>query len=287
MPVDRPSADAVQAANEKSRRLRELLHAPGILIMPGAFNVLSALLYQHLGFEAIQGSSAGFANAMGHPDLGISRESTLAATGQVAAAVTVPVNADGEDGYGGPNDVRDTVRAFVTAGVAGMNMEDGDRAGHAKLMDFALQLEKVHAFVEERKELGSEFLLNARCDAFARMRDDRLAALKEAVRRGQAWAQAGADCVFFFGVTEPEIIRTLVKEVPAPVSILAAPGVPSARELEEMGVARVSYGSMFLRVAVAAVKRAALEVKEQKTHELMSDAISGAELRDILGGRSS
>ena len=287
MPIDRPSADAVQAANEKSRRLKELLQAPGILIMPGAFNVLSALLYQHLGFEAIQGSSAGFANAMGRPDLGISRESTLAATGQVAAAVTVPVNADGEDGYGGPNDVRDTVRAFVTAGAAGMNMEDGDRAGHAKLMDFAFQLEKVRAFVEERKELGSEFLLNARCDAFARMRDDRPAALKEAVRRGQTWAEAGADCVFFFGVTEPEIIRTLVKEVPAPVSILAAPGVPSARELEEMGVARVSYGSMFLRVAVAAVKRAALEVKEQKTHELMSDAISGAELRDILGGRSS
>ena len=287
MPIDRPSADAVRAANEKSRRLKELLQAPGILIMPGAFNVLSALLYQHLGFEAIQGSSAGFANAMGRPDLGISRESTLAATGQVAAAVTVPVNADGEDGYGGPNDVRDTVRAFVTAGAAGMNMEDGDRAGHAKLMDFAFHLEKVRAFVEERKELGSEFLLNARCDAFARMRDDRPAALKEAVRRGQTWAEAGADCVFFFGVTEPEIIRTLVKEVPAPVSILAAPGVPSARELEEMGVARVSYGSMFLRVAVAAVKRAALEVKEQKTHELMSDAISGAELRDILGGRSS
>ena len=287
MPVDRPSADAVQAANEKSRRLKELLQAPGILIMPGAFNVLSALLYQHLGFEAIQGSSAGFANAMGRPDLGISRESTLAATGQVAAAVTVPVNADGEDGYGGPSDVRDTVRAFVTAGAAGMNMEDGDRAGHAKLMDFAFQLEKVRAFGEERKELGSEFLLNARCDAFARMRDDRPAALKEAVRRGQTWAEAGADCVFFFGVTEPEIIRTLVKEVPAPVSILAAPGVPSARELEEMGVARVSYGSMFLRVAVAAVKRAALEVKEQKTHELMSDAISGAELRDVLGGRSS
>jgi 2-methylisocitrate lyase-like PEP mutase family enzyme len=77
-----------------------------------------------------------------------------------------------------------------------------------------------------------------------------------------------------------------VKEVPAPVSVLAAPGVPGARELEELGVARVSYGSMFLRVAVGAVKRAALEVKEQKTHTLMDDAIGGAEIAAILGSRA-
>jgi len=285
MPVERPSPKAVEAGNAKSRRLRELLRAPEILIIPGAFNVLSALLYQHLGFEAIQGSSAGFANAMGHPDLGISREATVAATAQVAGAVRVPVNADGEDGYGGPDDVRDTVRAFVAAGAAGMNMEDSDREHEGRLLDIEFQLEKIGAFMDERKALGSGFLLNTRCDAFPRMRDDRPAALKEAVRRGQAWAEAGADSVFFFGVFEPDYIRTLVKEVPAPVSILAAPGAPSARELEEMGVARVSYGSMFLRVAAAAVKRAALEVKDQKTHELMAEAISGAEMREVLEGR--
>jgi 2-methylisocitrate lyase-like PEP mutase family enzyme len=285
--VERPSADAIRAANERSLRLKELLVAPGILVMPGAFNVLSALLYQHLGFEAIQGSSAGFANAMGYADLGISRETTVAATGQVAAAVRVPVNADGEDGYGSPEDVRETERAFVAAGAAGMNMEDGDRATPGKLLNLGYQMDKIAAFMAERKELGSEFLLNARCDAFAVIRDDRAAALKEAVRRGQSYAEGGADCVFFFGVFEPDFIRTLVKEVPAPVSVLAAPGVPSARELEEMGVARVSYGSMFLRVAVAAVKRAALEVKDQKTHELMTDAVSGAEVKEILGGRLS
>ncbi len=287
VPIERPSAEAVHAANEKSRRLKDLLRAPEILILPGAFNVLSALLYQHLGFEAVQGSSAGFANAMGYPDLGISREVTVAATGQVASAVRVPVNADGEDGYGGPDEVRETVLAFVVAGAAGMNMEDGDRNREGKLLDIGYQREKIRAFMEERKALGSDFLLNARCDAFAVMRDDRPAALKEAVRRGQAWAEAGADSVFFFGLFEPDYIRTLVREVPAPVSVLAAPGVPSARELEEMGVARVSYGSMFLRVAAAAVKRAALEVKDQKTHELMADAISGTELREILGGRVS
>jgi 2-methylisocitrate lyase-like PEP mutase family enzyme len=279
--------NVIKAANEKSRRLKALLQAPEIVIMPGAFNVLSALLYQHLGFETIQGSSAGFANAMGYADLGISRDATAEATRLCANAVRIPVNADGEDGYGGPDDVRETVRAFVAAGAAGMNMEDGDRANPGKLLDMSFQLEKIAAFMDERKKLGSEFLLNARCDAFAVERTDRPAALKEGVKRGQAWAEAGGDSVFFFGVPEPDFIRTLVKEVPAPVSILAGPGVPSARELEEMGVARVSYGSMFLRVAVGAVKRAALEVKDQKTHELMKDAINGTELREILEGRVS
>jgi 2-methylisocitrate lyase-like PEP mutase family enzyme len=276
----------IEAANEKSRRLRELLRAPEILIMPGAFNVLSALLYQQLGFTAVQGSSAGFANAMGYADLGIPRETTVEVTRLCASAVSMPVNADGEDGYGGPDDVRETVRLMVAAGAAGMNMEDGDRAHPGELLDIDFQLEKIAAFMDERKKLGSEFLLNARCDAFAMMREDRPAALKEGLRRGQAWAEAGADSVFFFGVPERDFIQTLVKEIPAPVSILLAPGMPSAKECEEMGVARVSYGSMFLRVAVAAVKRAALEVKEQKTHELMSEAIQGTELREILDGRA-
>ena len=279
-------ADVLKSANEKSARLRGLLNSPEILVMPGAFNVLSALLYQHLGFPAIQGSSAGFANAMGYPDLGIPRETTVEATRLCAAAVSVPVNADGEDGYGGPDEVRETVRAFVAAGAAGMNMEDSDRAAALrKLLSMEFQLKKIAAFMAARKELGSEFLLNARCDAFIAMRDDLPAALAEAVKRGQAYAEAGGDSIFFFGVADKDAIATLVKEIPAPVSILAGPGVPSARELQELGVARVSYGSMFLRVAVGAVKRAALEVLEQKTHELMSEGISGPEIKAVLEGR--
>ena len=281
-------ADVIKVGNEKAVRLRELLRATEIVIMPGAFNVLSALLYQHLGFPAIQGSSAGFANAMGYPDLGIPRETTVQATKLVAAAVSVPVNADGEDGYGGPDEVRETVREFVAAGAVGMNMEDGDRNDRVGrgLVAFDFQLEKIAAFMDERRKLGSEFLLNARCDAFIGERD-LSKALPEAVKRGQAYAAAGGDSIFYFGVADKDAIKTLVKEVPAPVSILSAPGIPSARELEDMGVARVSYGSMFLRVAVGAVKRAAEEVLHQKTHTLMDEAIGGGEIKVILEGRVS
>ena len=278
--------EVLAGANDKSRRLKELLLAPEILILPGAFNVLSALLYQHLGFPAIQGSSSGFANAMGYEDLAIGRDKTVEASRLVAAAVTVPVNADGEEGFGGPDDVRETVRAFVAAGLAGMNMEDGSKTAPGGLVTVEQQLEKIAAFMEERESLGSEFLLNARVDTFVALHDDPAGALAEAFRRGQAYAEAGGDSVFFFRVRDPAAIRTLVTEIPAPVSILAGPGVPSARELEELGVARVSYGSQFLSVAVGAVKRAALEVLEKHTHELMSEGLDGVEMRAILKSRA-
>ena len=180
-----PDADVIAAANEKCRRLRELLQAPEILIMPGAFNVLSALLFQHLGFKAVQGSSSAIANASGRPDLNVGRERTVALMSEIAGAVDVPVNADGEDGFGGPDEVRETVRAFVAGGVVGMNMEDGVRGDDGlSLLPLEQQLEKIAAFMDARRELGSEFLLNARTDAFLAMRDDPPAALAEAVRRG-------------------------------------------------------------------------------------------------------
>src|SRR3990170_48531 len=101
-PIGPLPADAVLAANEKSRRLRELVPAPEILVMPGAWDPLSAILFEHLGFEAIQGSSAAIAATMGYGDGEVvGRASTVAATRDIASAVSVPVNADGEAGYGG------------------------------------------------------------------------------------------------------------------------------------------------------------------------------------------
>lgn len=280
------AADVITATNEKCRRLRDLLQAPEILIMPGAFNVLSALLFQRLGFKAVQGSSSAIANASGRPDLGIGRERTVALMSEVAGAVDVPVNADGEDGFGGPDEVRETVRRFVAGGVAGMNMEDGFRGeGRLGLLPLEQQLEKIAGFMEARRELGSEFLLNARTDAFLAMRDDPAAALAEAVRRGQAYADAGAECVFTWGITDSETIRTFAKEVPAPVSVIAGPGSPSVPELEELGVARVSFGSAFLYAAAGGVKRLAEELLGPGTMTSLEGGLSRDEMRALIESR--
>jgi 2-methylisocitrate lyase-like PEP mutase family enzyme len=108
------SREIIAAANAKSQKLRELVRAPKILVMPGAYDVLSALLFEQLGFQAIQGTSGGIAAVLGYPDGEvISRDQTVAATGQIAAAVSVPVNADGERGYGDASQIGGTVRELI------------------------------------------------------------------------------------------------------------------------------------------------------------------------------
>ena len=286
-----PSRDSVAAANEKSRRLRELVLAPEILVMPGAWDPLSAILFEHLGFQSIQGGSAAIAAMMGYPDGEvISREQTIAATRDIAAAVAVPVNADGEAGYGGPDETAVTVRAFVEAGAAGMNLEDsipsGPTAAGRALAPIPDHLEKIAAVMEAKRSLGSEFFLNARVDAFAVMRDDPKAALTEAIKRGNAYAEAGGDCIFYLGVSDRHTIATLVNEVAAPISIFAVADTPSVAELQELGVARVSYGSAFQRAGLAAIKRFAEGIREQDGHAGMREGMTGRELQEMLRGRS-
>jgi 2-methylisocitrate lyase-like PEP mutase family enzyme len=282
----------VAAANEKSLRLRELIAAPEILVMPGAWDPLSAILFEHLGFEAIQGGSAAIAAMLGHPDGEvISRGQTVEATRALVEAVSVPVNADGEAGYGGPAETAETVRAFIEAGAAGMNLEDsvpsGPTAAGRGLAPIPDHLEKVAAVMEVKRALGSEFFLNARVDVFAIMRDDPKAALVEAIKRGNAYAEAGGDCIFYLAVTDREAIATLVKEVAAPVSVFGLPDTPSVAELQELGVARVSYGSAFHRAALAGLKRFAERIREPGGHALMRDVMSGRELQEMLRGRGS
>src|SRR5438034_1214646 len=132
--------EVLDAANSKSRRLRELVRAPEILVMPGAYDVLSALLFEQMGFKAIQGTSGGIAASLGYPDgEAMSREQFIEMSGHFAAAVSVPFNADGERGYGDENGVRDTVHALVARGVAGMNLEDGAAKGRGGLVELSQQ----------------------------------------------------------------------------------------------------------------------------------------------------
>ena len=259
--------------------------------MPGAWDPLSAILFEHLGFEAIQGGSAAIAAMLGYPDGEvISREQTVAATRDIAAAVSVPVNADGEAGYGGPEDTASTVRAFVAVGAAGMNLEDsmpsGPAAAGRQLAAVSDHLEKIAAVMEVKRALASEFFLNARVDAFAIMRDDPKAALAEAITRGNAYAEAGGDCIFFLGVTDRDTIGTLVKDVTAPVSVFGFADTPSVAELQGLGVARVSYGSAFQRAALAALKRFAEGIREPDGHAAMQEGMTGRELQELLRGRA-
>lgn len=286
MPESELRPEVLRAANAKSRRLRELVRAPGLLIMPGAYDALSARLFEELGFEAIQCTSGGIAAALGRPDgERVPREQTVEVSRRIADAVSVPVNADGERGYGDANEIGVTVRAFIQAGCAGMNLEDSGPhlAGQSwRLAPLASQLEKIQAIQATKRELGSEFFLNARVDVLMVMREDPQAALKEAILRGQAYAAAGADCVFFMAAVSRDTIRRLVKEVPAPVSVLAGPQTPPAAELQDLGVARVSYGYAFALVAATAIRRLAQEIKDSGTLSGLKDTMTVPEMNRLM-----
>jgi 2-methylisocitrate lyase-like PEP mutase family enzyme len=276
-------AEIVAGANEKSRRLRELIRAPEILVMPGAYDVLSALLFEQMGFKAIQGTSGGIAAAVGYPDgEAISRDRFIELSGSFAAAVSVPFNADGERGYGDENGVRDTVRELIARGVAGMNLEDGAAKGKGGLVELSEQLRKIKAVMETKRQLGSEFFLNARVDSFHVMPGDPKRALHEAIHRGNAYAEAGGDCIFYLFLHSAETIGTIAKEVQAPISILAGPQSPSVQELQDLGVARVSYGSGFTKAAITAVKRLAQEILEKGTCSQLKEAMQTPELTALV-----
>jgi 2-methylisocitrate lyase-like PEP mutase family enzyme len=283
------SAEAIAAANAKSRRLRELLHAPEILVMPGAYDVLSARLFASLGFPAIQGTSGGIAAVYGlYDEELLGRDRTAAIYREMAAAVSVPVNADGEKGYGGPEEMPETVRAFIAAGVAGMNLEDSAEHPHGAPMTLApleRQLEKIAAIMETKRQLGSEFFLNARIDVFGTV-ETHQAGMAETIRRGNAYAEAGADCIFIFRPGDRDCIRTLVQEIHAPLSILALETSPPVRELQELGVARVSYGASFARYSITATRQMAEALLHQgDIAPLMKSSMPRGDYLNLLSER--
>lgn len=277
-----PSA-VIAAANENSRKLKELVRAPEILVMPGAYDVLSALLFEQMGFKAIQGTSGGIAAALGYLDGEVmSREQFVEISCQLAGSVSIPFNADGEKGYGDEEGVRETVRALVARGVAGMNLEDGAAKGRGALVELSQQLNKIKAVMEAKRELGSEFFLNARVDSFHAITDDPKKALDEGIRRGNAYAEAGGDCIFYLNLHSADIIRTVVKEVKAPVSILAGPQSPKVKELQDLGLARVSYGSGFLKAAISGARRLAQEIQSHGTVNLLKDGMQTPDITALL-----
>jgi len=155
------------------------------------------------------------------------------------------------------------------------------------LVEIPEQLGKIKAVMETKRQLGSEFFLNARVDAFHVFTDDPKKALDEAIRRGNAYAEAGGDCIFYLFLHSAEIIGQLAKEVKAPISILAGPQSPSVSQLQDLGVARVSYGSGFTKAAITGAKRLAQEIREKGTCNLLKDGVQTPEIVALVAKRTS
>jgi 2-methylisocitrate lyase-like PEP mutase family enzyme len=271
-------------AQSKANDFRTMHRGGKILVLPNAWDVASARVFEDAGFPAIATTSAGIAFSLGYPDgQKISREEMLARITRIARAVKVPVTADVEAGYGDkPQDAARTACALIEAGVVGMNLEDATNDPQQPLVDLNLQLEKIHAVREAAMKSGTLLVLNARTDTYlARVGEPELRYL-EAIKRLMAYRDAGADCVFVPGVSESRTIEQLVKDVQCPLNILGGPGSPSVPELEKLGVARVSVGSAPMRATLGLLKRMAQELKTSGTYEALEGGISYADVNRML-----
>ena len=271
---------------DQATQFRQLHRGPGILILPNAWDVASARVFEEAGFPALATTSAGIAFSLGYPDgQKIPREEMLARIGRIARAVRVPLTADVESGYGAtPEEAAQTSRELVQAGVVGMNLEDASVRRDQPLIDLQLAVEKIRAVREAAMQLGSQIVVNARTDVYLLPGGNPDADYSEALRRLIAFRDAGADCVFAPGLKDSETIERLVKAVGGPLNILAAPGAPSIPELAKLGVARVSVGSGPMRATLGLLQRVAEELKATGTYDTMNGAMPYAAANKMLGG---
>jgi 2-methylisocitrate lyase-like PEP mutase family enzyme len=278
----------------RAQALLDLHHGQEPLLLPNAWDVVSARLFQDAGFSAVATTSAGVAWTLGYPDgERIPREEMLAAVERIAHALDLPVTADLEAGYGpAPEDVAETVRGAISAGAVGMNLEDGrsgDGTGSASpLFDTAAQLERVAAARAAADAAGIPFVLNARTDVFLRHVGAPEERLRLAVERANAYRAAGADVLFVPGVVDAPTIGQLVREIDGPLNVLATAGVPDVAELARLGVARVSVGGGPYRTALAAVARGAAELRRTGSYAtLLAGGLTHAEVNALLEGARS
>lgn len=272
---------------EKAIQFRQLHSGPDMLVLPNAWDVASARIFEDAGFPAIATTSAGIAFTLGYPDgEKISPDEMLAVIGRIARAVKVPVTADVEAGYGNsPADAARTARAVIEAGAVGLNLEDGTDDPAHPLVDLALQLEKIAAVREEADDAEVPIVINARTDTYLLQVGPEEQRFALAMRRAVAFREAGSDCIFVPGLRDPEIIRRFVAELKFPVNILAGPGFVSVGELEKLGVARVSLGSGLMRSTLGLVKRMAAELRSTGTYAALQDAIPYADANQMLRTR--
>jgi 2-methylisocitrate lyase-like PEP mutase family enzyme len=261
------------------------MHESGCFVLPNPWDVGTAVFLQHLGFEALATTSAGFAFSQGLPDsvTAVSRDAMLAHIHEVVRATSLPVNADFQTGYADePEGVAENVTLCVATGVAGLSIEDASGNSSTPLYEAGLAIERIRAARTAIDASGIPVVLTGRCEAWLVGHPD---PFRVALDRLVAYSEAGADCLYAPGVSEPDEIAAIVKAVaPKPVNVLVGRPNPAltVSRLADLGVRRVSVGSALSRVAWGAFIRAARSIKETGSFAAFADAAPFNELDDVF-----
>ncbi|MEE1782825.1 isocitrate lyase/phosphoenolpyruvate mutase family protein [Streptomyces sp. SP17BM10] len=270
-----------------SAELFHALHDPAApLALANAWDAASARLVEAAGARAVATTSAGVAWGLGAADGNrLDRDQAIALIGRVVDAVSVPVTADIESGFGvTPAEVADTVARVIGVGAVGINIEDGLPVGGSVLRPVADQCERLAAARAAAERADVRLYVNARVDTYLFGVGPQESRLQQTLDRARAYLDAGADGIFVPGVTDVDVIAALAAGIPAPLNILAGPGAPSVAELSKLGVARVSLGSAVAEAAYAVVRRVAAELAASGTYAGLTDAVDYGEFNALMRG---
>lgn len=276
-PVAIPYAGDVTASTSAGMCSRyRALHESGTFVLPNPWDAGSLHLLVHLGFQAVATTSSGWAWSRAARDNGLSLEDALTHLREMADASPVPVNGDFEGGFAvEPVGVATNVVRAADTGVAGVSIEDATGDPDQPLFEFALAVERIRAARSALDAAGSRVVLTARTEGFIVGRPD----LAETLRRLEAFADAGADCLYAPGIRTREQIAAVVKAVsPRPVNVLVGGGFTTVEELAALGVRRISVGGALARAAWTGFMQAAREIAEGGTFGRLGEAIPYAEV---------
>jgi 2-methylisocitrate lyase-like PEP mutase family enzyme len=265
---------------EKRKRFRAL-HERGCFVIPNPWNVGSARYLEGLGFKALATTSSGHAHSQGSADGAQSRDQVLAHFAEIVAATDVPLNADFEDGLADTLDaLAENVARCIATGVAGLSIEDSPSNGKTPLYDLDTAVTRVKAARAAIDRAGGDVIFTGRAEGFIRGVPD----LDDVIRRLQAYAAAGADCLYAPGINKREQIEAVVKAVaPKPVNFLNSGAFGfTVADLTAMGVRRISVGGSLARVAMHAFIRTATEIARDGKFDGFAGLITNAELNKFF-----
>ena len=261
--TQRAKAEAFRSMHDRSR----------ILVLPNAWDAMSARVIEEAGARAIATTSAGVAFAVGYPDGELApRDEIIAAIARIARVVTIPVSADIESGFAADTRVlAETIRRVIDAGAVGINLEDGinDSTGGDPLYALEVAVERVRIACETASSTGVPLVINARTDVFLRGVGAAETRFDHAVQRANAYRRAGADCLFVPGVGRRADIERLVPALEGPLNLLAFPGIPTPDELHKLGVARLSVGTWITLGSMALTRKVAAELLGAGSYDSM------------------
>jgi 2-methylisocitrate lyase-like PEP mutase family enzyme len=264
---------------QKGRAFRALHARDHAFIIPNPFNIGTARILAHMGFEALASTSMGYAFTQGRPDYGLQRDEILAHLKVLASATDLPVSADLENGFGDePEAVAETITMSAATGIVGGSIEDATGREGDPIYPLDVAVARIRAASDAARALPFEFTLTARCENYLHGRED----LPDTIVRLKAYEEAGADVLYAPGLETREDISTVVNALKKPVNVLGGFSQLSLAELSEIGVKRVSVGSSLNIAALTGFIRAAEEMKELGTFAYATKSESSSRFTKIF-----